>query len=75
MAAIYHAAFAAYQAQLKPYVEGKKAGGRKFKGFFALKNWFGLIVREAAMNLAAIPFLTKPILGSAISESIELPDY
>lgn len=71
----YQAAFAAYQAQLKPFVEGKQAGARRYKGFFAPKNWFTLALREAAMNLARIPGLTKPIIGSAITESIDLPDY
>lgn len=71
----YETAFAAYQAQLKPFVEAKQAGARKFKGFFAPKSWFGLVLREAAMNLARIPGLTKPIIGSAITESINLPEY
>ena len=71
----HHAAFAAYQAKLKDYVAKKQAAARRFKGFFAPKSWVGLILRELAINLAGIPFLTKPLLGAGLSDQFELPEY
>jgi 2-polyprenyl-6-methoxyphenol hydroxylase-like FAD-dependent oxidoreductase len=69
------AAFAAFETRLKEYVAGKQAGARRFKGFFAPKSRFGLVLREFAIKLAAIPFLTRPLLGAGLANQIELPDF
>jgi 2-polyprenyl-6-methoxyphenol hydroxylase-like FAD-dependent oxidoreductase len=71
----HRAGFAACEEKLKAYVTGKQAAARRFKGFFAPKSWFGLILREIAINLAGIPFLTKPLIGAGLSDQFPLPDY
>jgi 2-polyprenyl-6-methoxyphenol hydroxylase-like FAD-dependent oxidoreductase len=71
----HRTAFAAYEAKLKDYVAGKQAAARRFKGFFAPKSWFGLALREIAINLAGIPILTNPLIGAGLSDQIALPEY
>lgn len=71
----HQVAFAAYQATLKNYVARKQVAARRFKGFFAPRSWFGLVLRELAINLAGIPGLTKRLVGPGISDQIALPDY
>lgn len=71
----HRAAFAAYEARMQAYLVGKQAGARRFKGFFAPKSWLGVVLREAAINLAAIPGLTRPLLGAGMADQFELPDY
>ncbi len=71
----YAAGYAAYEERLRDYVARKQAGARRFKGFFAPRSWFGLVLRELGINLAAIPFLTRPLLGAGMADEMELPDY
>ena len=60
---------------MQPYLANKQAGARRFKGFFAPKSWTGVIAREAMTALAALPFLTRRLLGAGLSDSMPLPDY
>ncbi len=69
------AAFAAYQARLQPYLAKKQAAALKFAGFFAPKSWPALIARDLFTNLAAIPFLTRPLLAGSLGIGFELPAY
>ncbi|MCB1576535.1 MAG: FAD-binding domain [Xanthomonadales bacterium] len=71
----HRAAFAAYERRMQPYLANKQAGARRFKGFFAPKSWTGVIAREAMTALAALPFLTRRLLGAGLSDSMPLPDY
>ena len=68
-------AFAAYEAGLHGYVTKKQAGARRLKGFFAPRSWTGVVLREAATLLAAVPFLTRPILGAGMVDDFVLPEY
>ncbi|MEO1969537.1 MAG: FAD-binding domain [Sphingomonadaceae bacterium] len=71
----YARAFAAYEQRLQAYLAKKQASALRLKGFFAPKNWWGVGLREAATLLAAIPFLSKPILGAGMTDDFTLPDY
>jgi 2-polyprenyl-6-methoxyphenol hydroxylase-like FAD-dependent oxidoreductase len=71
----HRAAFVAYEQRMQPYLASKQAGARRFKGFFAPNSWLGVIAREAMTALAAVPFLTRRLLGAELSDSMAQPDY
>ncbi|MXP28130.1 FAD-binding domain [Porphyrobacter algicida] len=68
-------AFAAYEQRLQAYLAKKQASALRLKGFFAPKSWWGVGLREAATLLAAVPFLSRPILGAGMTDDFTLPDY
>lgn len=68
-------AFAAYETRLRDYIAAKQSGARRLRGFFAPQSWWGVLLREGATMLAAIPFLTRPILGAGMTDELDLPDY
>ncbi|MDF1777853.1 MAG: FAD-binding domain [Rhizobiaceae bacterium] len=68
-------AFPAYQTRLQDYLVRRQDQALKFAGFFAPKNWFSLFARDVMTNAAAIPFLSKLLLGSSFSTDLELPAY
>ncbi|MCR8723878.1 FAD-binding domain [Frigidibacter sp. ROC022] len=69
------AAFAAWQARMADYTRGKQDMALRFAGFFAPKNRLTLILRDAMLLLTRVPGLARPLLGSGLTRSMELPDY
>lgn len=70
----YHRAFGAYETLLRPFIETKQAGARRFLGFFATRTRFGLWFRDAAMRAMNFGPLANLLAGS-VRDDLELPEY
>lgn len=70
----HHRAFADYETQLRPFVEGKQANAKQLLGFFAPKTRLGLRFRDLAIRSMSFPPLTRRFAGST-ADDFELPDY
>ena len=67
-------AFDAYEAQLRPFIEGKQAAAEKMLGFFATKTRFGLWFRNLAMRAMNFGPLAGLFAGN-VRDDIVLPNY
>lgn len=68
-------AFAGYEARLRPFIEGKQDGARKFVSFFATRTALGIRARNLAMRAMNVPVLADVFLSRSLRDDIELPDY
>jgi 2-polyprenyl-6-methoxyphenol hydroxylase-like FAD-dependent oxidoreductase len=68
-------AFAAYEARLRRFIEGKQKSARGFAAYFAPKTRLGVFIRNQATRLMAAPGLAKLMLGRSIGDDLDLPDY
>jgi 2-polyprenyl-6-methoxyphenol hydroxylase-like FAD-dependent oxidoreductase len=68
-------AFAAYEARLRGFIEGKQKSARAFAAYFAPRTPLGVFIRNQATRLMAAPGVAKLMLGRNIGDDIELPDY
>jgi 2-polyprenyl-6-methoxyphenol hydroxylase-like FAD-dependent oxidoreductase len=71
----YAAAFRYYEAKLRPFLARKQKAALRMVGFFTPKTWFGLFLRDLATRATAIPVLGRVLLGDALRDGFELPDY
>lgn len=71
----YAEAFAAYEARLRPYIEGKQAAALRFADWFAPKTSRAIFLRNLAIKMFRIPGLAKWLVGRDIAESMALPEY
>jgi 2-polyprenyl-6-methoxyphenol hydroxylase-like FAD-dependent oxidoreductase len=69
------AAFARYQERMMPFLKRKQALAARFASSFAPKTALGISVRNLVTRLFALPFVAEFLLGRALSDEIELPDY
>lgn len=68
-------AFAAYEARLRPFVEGKQAGAERFIPFFATRSRLGIWLRDQALRAMSFEPLVKLLAGRSLRDDFELPDY
>ena len=68
-------AFARYQNQFGPFVAEKQGAARRFAGIFAPKSQLALFLHNEVMNLMSIGWVARLAGGSALSDSLVLPDY
>jgi len=68
-------AFRNYETNLRPFLSKKQDSALKFAGFFAPKNRIGLVLRDLATNLCNIPFLANLLVGRALRDDFDLPNY
>ena len=71
----YRRAFDAYQARLRPFVEGKQAAGRKFLPVFATQTRLGIWFRNLAMRTMNFRPLADLVLTRSVRDDYELPNY
>jgi 2-polyprenyl-6-methoxyphenol hydroxylase-like FAD-dependent oxidoreductase len=71
----YAKAFAAYDARLRPFVEGKQQTAESFASTFVPQTEFGIWLRNQASKLMALPGAANFMLGKSLSDDFELPDY
>jgi 2-polyprenyl-6-methoxyphenol hydroxylase-like FAD-dependent oxidoreductase len=71
----YRAAFAAYHDRMGNHLQRKQDAALKFSGFFVPRSWGALFLRDLATNLAAIPFLTRWLVGASLNLDFTLPAY
>ena len=64
-----------YEQLLHPFMLTKQNAAEKFAGSFAPKTHLGLFVRNQVTKVLGIPFVTRRVMGSALLDPIDLPDY
>jgi 2-polyprenyl-6-methoxyphenol hydroxylase-like FAD-dependent oxidoreductase len=69
------AAFAGYQSLMKPFLVRKQQSAARFASTFAPQTAFGIGYRNLATRLLRIPFVADFMVGQALRDAIELPDY
>lgn len=68
-------AFAAYDARLRPFVEGKQHTAESFASTFVPQTELGIWLRNQATRLMALPGAANLMLGKSLSDDFALPDY
>lgn len=68
------AAFGAYEARLRGFIEGKQKMASKFAASFVPKSRLGVIVRNKLASTLDLPGVNRLAL-SWLKDEIELPDY
>lgn len=71
----YRGGFARYESKLRRFIDGKQKSARSFASSFTPRTALGLLVRNAAVNLMAVPGLPNLIVGAQMRDDFELPDY
>ncbi|MBS0521453.1 MAG: FAD-binding domain [Proteobacteria bacterium] len=71
----YAKAFAAYDARLRPFIEGKQHGAESFASTFVPQSEFGVWLRNQATKLMALPGAANLMLGKSFRDDFALPDY
>ncbi|MCC0005243.1 MAG: FAD-binding domain [Methylobacteriaceae bacterium] len=71
----YEQAFAAYEARLRPFIEGKQKTAENFASTFVPQTEFGIWLRNQATRLMALPGAANLMLGKSLSDNFELPEY
>ncbi len=69
------AAFARYEALLRPLLKGKQRLAARFASSFAPRTAFGIRFRNLALRLLRLPFVANFVFGRAVRDEIKLPDY
>lgn len=64
-----------YERLLRPFMCSKQNAAEKFASSFAPNTRFGIFLRNQASKLLATPFVAKRLMGSALLDRFDLPDY
>jgi 2-polyprenyl-6-methoxyphenol hydroxylase-like FAD-dependent oxidoreductase len=71
----HQSAFSRYEALMRPYIETKQKGAKRFSGAFAPKTEVGLLFRNLVICATRIPGLARYSFGRDIIDKMKLPDY
>ncbi|MDQ3032374.1 MAG: FAD-binding domain [Myxococcota bacterium] len=71
----HRAAFARYDARLRPFIEGKQRAAERFASSFAPRTSLGLAIRNQLTRLFSIPLVAELAIGRGLRDALELPDY
>jgi 2-polyprenyl-6-methoxyphenol hydroxylase-like FAD-dependent oxidoreductase len=71
----HHAAFTAYESQLRPFIEGKQRAAESFASTFVPETQFGIWLRNQATKLMALPGAANLMWGRTLRDDFELPDF
>ncbi|RII30421.1 MAG: hypothetical protein CXR30_05400 [Geobacter sp.] len=71
----YNAAFAAYEAELKPFLHEKQKSAAKMVTFFAAKSYIAIMLVRLGINLVSIPLFTRLLLGNSLKDNYKLKRY
>jgi 2-polyprenyl-6-methoxyphenol hydroxylase-like FAD-dependent oxidoreductase len=69
------AAFARYEARMKPFLESKQASAAKFASSFAPKTALGVAFRNLVTRLFTIGLVAEFFIGRELRDDLKLPDY
>ncbi|MBA8888677.1 2-polyprenyl-6-methoxyphenol hydroxylase-like FAD-dependent oxidoreductase [Dokdonella fugitiva] len=69
------AAFARYEALLRPFLAAKQATAVRLASSFAPRTAIGVRVRDALTRLLRIPAVADYLIGRDLRDDIVLPDY
>ncbi|MGE3288151.1 MAG: FAD-binding domain [Pseudonocardia sp.] len=67
------AAFARYEARLRPLLRAKQDGAVGLGLAFAPRSRFQLLVRNAVMRVMGLPFVANLAMGRSFRDAVELP--
>jgi 2-polyprenyl-6-methoxyphenol hydroxylase-like FAD-dependent oxidoreductase len=70
-----HKAFARWQARLLPFLEAKQRAAAKFASSFAPRTTLGVAFRDRTSRLLRVPLFANWLVGRAVRDDIQLPDY
>jgi 2-polyprenyl-6-methoxyphenol hydroxylase-like FAD-dependent oxidoreductase len=68
-------AFDAYESRLRTFIDGKQRSAKRFASQFAPRTAFGIWLRNFATRAMALPGVTELLIGRALRDRIQLPDY
>ena len=68
-------AYDAYECRLKPFIEEKQRAARRFAGQFAPRTEFGIWLRNLATRAMTLPGVSSLLIGRALRDRVDLPDY
>jgi len=68
-------AFAAYEARIRPFIEGKQRTAETFASSFVPQTKFGIWLRNQATKLMVMPGAANFMLGKSLRDDFALPDY
>jgi 2-polyprenyl-6-methoxyphenol hydroxylase-like FAD-dependent oxidoreductase len=68
-------AFAAYEARLRRFIDGKQKSARAFASSFTPRTAFGVWFRNQATKLMTIPGVPGLLIGGQMRDALELPSY
>lgn len=71
----YAKAFAAYDARLRPFIEGKQHIAENFSSTFVPQTELGIWLRNQATKLMALPGAANFMLSKSLRDDFALPDY
>lgn len=71
----HRVAFERYEALLRPYVEVKQNGAKRFSAAFAPRTPLGLFARNLVLTAASIPGLARVLFGREMIDKLALPPY
>lgn len=71
----YRAAFAAYEARLRPFIEAKQQAAVQFASTFAPRTHLGIAIRNLVTRLMGLPFVAELAIGRSLRDDLTLPDY
>ena len=69
------AAFARYEERMMPFLKRKQDSAAKFASTFAPKSSLGVTFRNQVSQLLRIPVIAHFLIGRAIRDDLELPEY
>lgn len=69
----YASAFAAYQEQLKPFIDDKQRTAASYRWWFAPRTATGVWLRNHAIGLLALPGLGSLLVGRSLGDRFTLP--
>ena len=68
-------AFARYEERLRPLLKRKQKSAATFASSFAPKTALGIALRNRVTRLLRIPAVADLVIGRALRDPVELPDY
>ncbi len=73
----YSEAFAKYEEQLRPFLEGKQKAAESFASSFVPKTQLGIWLRNQATRMMRLPGVADWVIGRSVSviDDFDLPDY
>lgn len=71
----HRAAFAAWEARLRPLLATKQESAKSFASYFAPSTRIGLAFRMLAIRAMRMPWLADLVIGRSLRDDLVLPDY
>jgi 2-polyprenyl-6-methoxyphenol hydroxylase-like FAD-dependent oxidoreductase len=71
----YNEAFDLYERLLRPFIETKQRGAKRFSSAFAPRTDLGLFLRNLIIRATALPGLARLSFGRDIVDTLQLPEY